>query len=203
MAGLLLAQAPDRGAEIRARMEAALARQQESVARQIAAARPTATRPESWLAAAPPPIAPLAAPEPACEILPRTVLQPLVSEAARQNGVTTQLVEAVIGKESAGKPCAVSRAGAMGLMQLMPATAQMLGVADPFDPKENVAAGTRYLRDLLSRYGGDLVRALGAYNAGPAAVDRYGGLPPYPETRDYVQDVLTRALLPLGIAGLP
>jgi soluble lytic murein transglycosylase len=99
-------------------------------------------------------------------------------------------VKAVIAAESNFDPAAVSRRGAQGLMQLMPETAAALGVADPLQPLENVRAGTRYLRLMIDRYG-DLERALAAYNAGPTVVDHYGGIPPYPETRDYVQRVLT------------
>ena len=97
---------------------------------------------------------------------------------------------AVVQIESAFLPRAVSPKGAQGLMQLMPATAAELGVTDPFAPDQNLAAGVRYLSGLLSRYDGDVRRALAAYNAGAASVDRYGGIPPYPETRAYVERVL-------------
>ena len=97
--------------------------------------------------------------------------------------------EAVIAAESNFDPDAVSRAGARGLMQLMPETAASMGVENIHYPPDNVRGGTRYLRMMIDRYG-DLVRALAAYNAGPKAVDRYGGVPPYRETRDYVRRVL-------------
>ena len=109
---------------------------------------------------------------------------------ARANDLPPALVKAVIAAESRFDTAAVSRAGAQGLMQLMPETARQLGVDDPFRPDENVRGGTRYLRAMLDRYG-DMVRALAAYNAGPTAVDQYRGVPPYPETRDYVRRVLT------------
>jgi soluble lytic murein transglycosylase len=114
----------------------------------------------------------------------------LIGLTARENEVEPALVKAVIAAESNFDPEAVSRKGAQGLMQLMPVTATDLGVDDPLRPTENVRGGTRYLRLMLDRYG-DLERALAAYNAGPAAVDRYGGIPPYRETQDYVRRVLT------------
>ena len=114
----------------------------------------------------------------------------LIGLTAREHQLQPALVKAVIAAESNFDPDAVSRKGAQGLMQLMPETAAFLGVADPLQPLENVRGGTRYLRLMIDRYG-DLERALAAYNAGPSAVDRYGGIPPYPETRDYVQRVLT------------
>jgi soluble lytic murein transglycosylase-like protein len=109
---------------------------------------------------------------------------------ARANDVPPALVKAVIAAESMFDSEAVSRTGAQGLMQLMPDTARSLGVTDAFRPDENVRGGTEYLRALLDRYG-DFSRALAAYNAGPTAVDRYNGVPPYRETRAYVQRVLT------------
>jgi soluble lytic murein transglycosylase len=109
---------------------------------------------------------------------------------ARANKVPPALVKAVIAAESRFDSTAVSRAGAQGLMQLMPKTARELGIEDPFQPSENVKGGTRYLRSMLDRYG-DMTRALAAYNAGPNAVDYYRGVPPYPETQAYVRRVLT------------
>lgn len=108
---------------------------------------------------------------------------------ARANDVPPALVKAVIAAESRFDSEAVSHAGAQGLMQLMPETARALGVDDPFRPDENVRGGTAYLRAMLDRYG-DFSRALAAYNAGPTAVDRHQGVPPYRETRDYVRRVL-------------
>ncbi len=109
--------------------------------------------------------------------------------SARRHGLDPLLVEAVILAESAGRRWATSPEGAMGLMQLMPATARRFGVADPRDPAQNVAGGSRYLRWLLDRFGGDVTLALAGYNAGEGAVDKYGGIPPYRETRNYVRAV--------------
>ena len=114
----------------------------------------------------------------------------LIFHTAQEQRVPPALVKAVIAAESHFNPQAVSPKGAQGLMQLMPATARDLGVSDPLEARDNVRGGTLYLRRLMDRYG-DLSRALAAYNAGPTAVDRYGGIPPYPETRQYVDRVLT------------
>jgi soluble lytic murein transglycosylase len=114
----------------------------------------------------------------------------VIEAAAGSEGLPPALVKAVIAAESDFDPRAVSQAGAQGLMQLMPTTAAVLGVADPLEPTQNVHGGVSYLRSLLDRYG-DLTRALAAYNAGPEAVDHYGGVPPYRETRAYVDRVLT------------
>ena len=119
-------------------------------------------------------------------------LRELATAAARRHGLDPGLVLAVVSVESAFRPEAVSRKGAQGLMQLMPATAASLGVKDAFDPVENLDGGSRHLGSLLTLYGGDLVSALAAYNAGAGAVARHGGVPPYRETRAYVKKVLER-----------
>ena len=119
----------------------------------------------------------------------RTAHTPLIDSIARQVGVERALVHAVVTAESAYDPRAVSRAGAVGLMQLMPGTAARYGVLDRHDPAQNVSGGVRYLRELLLQFR-DLTLALAAYNAGENAVIRYGNIPPYPETQNYVRKVL-------------
>ena len=133
------------------------------------------------------PVTPLAAP-PAAAASPVD----LTREAALQQGIPARFIESVMATESAYHADALSPKGAIGLMQLMPSTARTLGV-DPHDPRQNVAGGARYLRDLLVKYAGhddQVLRALAAYNAGPGAVDKYHGIPPYPETTAYVRRVL-------------
>lgn len=119
-------------------------------------------------------------------------LRELAAAAARRHGLDPDLVMAVVSVESGFRPRAVSPKGAQGLMQLMPKTASSLGVADAFDPAQNLDGGARHLGQLLTLYGGDLTRALAAYNAGEGAVDRHRGVPPYRETRAYVKKVLER-----------
>ncbi|MFM1848077.1 MAG: hypothetical protein RL417_1551 [Pseudomonadota bacterium] len=113
-----------------------------------------------------------------------------IAVAANAHRVPIPLVKAVMHVESAFNAAAISRKGAMGLMQLMPETARDMGVKSPLDPTENIRGGVKYLAFLLSRYGGDKVKSIAAYNAGPGAVDKYGGIPPFAETRQYVRDVL-------------
>jgi len=120
----------------------------------------------------------------------------IVTEAADRHRVDQALIRAVIQTESGWNPSAVSRKGAAGLMQLLPVTAQRFGVSDVFNPRQNVDAGARYLKVLLDRYNGDLDLALAAYNAGEGAVARHGGVPPFRETRDYVQKVQNQYFRP-------
>lgn len=122
---------------------------------------------------------------------PENELLSSIERHAERRGLDPRLVRAVVQAESGYNPAAVSRMGAMGLMQLMPATARELAVARPFEPEENLRGGTEYLRSLLTRFDGRTELALAAYNAGPSAVARFGGIPPYPETLDYVRKVLS------------
>jgi hypothetical protein len=117
-------------------------------------------------------------------------LEPLIAQAATRHQVPEWLVRSVIRAESGGDAHATSPVGAMGLMQLMPGTAAGLGVTDAYDAEQNVDGGTRYLKQLLDRFGGDPAKAVAAYNAGPGAVEKYGGVPPFAETQAYVKRVL-------------
>ena len=113
----------------------------------------------------------------------------LIQTYAAKHGLAPELVRAVIHTESGGNPRAVSPAGAMGLMQLMPENVKDAGIADPFDPEQNIAAGTRQLSDLMQQYHGNLDLALAGYNAGPGNVRKYGGVPPFAETQGYIRKV--------------
>ena len=117
-------------------------------------------------------------------------LAQMLAKAGKSHNLDVDLLASVVKAESGGNPRAVSSAGARGLMQLMPATAASLGVQNSFQPQQNVSGGSAYLDALLTRYGNNLALALAAYNAGPEAVDRYHGVPPYPETRIYVARVI-------------
>jgi soluble lytic murein transglycosylase-like protein len=130
----------------------------------------------------------------ACTPLETHEIDRLAQDAAQRNRVSVDLLKSVMRQESGFKPCALSVAGAMGLMQIMPDTAETLHLDDPFDPAKNVDAGAKFLRMMLDRYKGDTQLALGAYNAGPARVDKAGGVPSIPETVGYVNKVM---------AGLP
>jgi soluble lytic murein transglycosylase-like protein len=115
-----------------------------------------------------------------------------IHASATRFGVDRNLVDAVAWQESRYNPRALSTAGAMGVMQLMPGTARQLGVYNPQDVEQNVAGGTAYLRQQLERFGNNVPLALAAYNAGPGAVMKYGGIPPYRETQDYVRQIMQR-----------
>lgn len=120
-----------------------------------------------------------------------TTLADIVNQASVTYGVSPNLIYAVIRAESGGNPNAVSSAGAQGLMQLMPATARELGVSNSFDPTQNVLGGTKFLAQLLKLFNGNVSLAAAGYNAGPGAVQAYGGIPPYPQTQAYVKEILS------------
>lgn len=118
----------------------------------------------------------------------------MITKISEKHGVDDKLVKALIRQESGFNPKATSKSGAMGLMQLMPATAKGLGVQDAYNPVQNVEGGVKYLKSMLNRYNGNIILALAAYNAGPGAVDKYSGVPPYAETQNYVKNILANYL---------
>ncbi|WP_421384208.1 lytic transglycosylase domain-containing protein [Bacillus salacetis] len=132
-----------------------------------------------------------ATPVPAVEVSDSSIDQ-IISRAAEKYSLPKKLISAVISQESSFNPNAVSHAGASGLMQLMPSTARSLGVTDVFNPEQNVFAGTKYLKQMMDKYEGNLELALAAYNAGPGNVDKFNGVPPFKETMQYVQKVSNR-----------
>ncbi len=158
-------------------MAKSLEQQRASVAKQVAGARPA-----------------LAQAAPSCDPIPQPELSKMIDDAAEKQGIDGNLVREVARQESGFKPCAVSPKGAEGIMQLMPATQAQFQVADPFDAKQSIEAGSKLLKTLLDKYHGDLSLALSAYNAGPGNVDKAGGVPEIPETKNYVLSILTRFL---------
>ena len=177
------------------RQESSLEKQRNSIARQAESIRKI--NPEAFpitrLPVEDPPALPTSSVPTkaiACLHMPLNGIEPVISLAASNAGISSDLVRAVIQQESSFNPCAISPKGAMGLMQLMPDTARQFGVSNPFDPGQNIAAGANLLRQLLDRYGGDLALALSAYNAGPTAVDRAGKVPAFAETKTYVRNIM-------------
>jgi soluble lytic murein transglycosylase-like protein len=136
------------------------------------------------------PVAEPPPPKSDCAPMPEEAVKPMIESAAREQRLPARLLRAVIARESGFRACAVSKKGARGLMQLMPATAAELALKDPFDAAANVAAGARYLRRMLERFKGDLPLSLAAYNAGPGVVDEAVGVPEIAETRDYVAAIV-------------
>lgn len=145
----------------------------------------------------PAPPGPVSTKEPA--IPAKDQIEASIAKAARRHSLPPELIRAVVRAESGYQVGAVSPAGAQGLMQLMPGTANEMGVADPFDIDQNIDGGSKYLRAMLDRFDGDVKLALSAYNAGPGTVARYNGNVPYPETRQYVERVMRFARLPSGL----
>ncbi|MGA2735982.1 MAG: lytic transglycosylase domain-containing protein [Bryobacteraceae bacterium] len=189
-------------------MESSIARQRQAVAAMqvsvekqraaLAAARPDGGGADAAAQAPPAAFFTLSWPAlgAACDPLPEIELTPMIQHAAQREGLDANLLRAVAQQESGFRSCAVSQKGAMGLMQLMPATAQELGVHDPFDPAESLSSGAHLLKQLLAHFGGDTALALGAYNAGTERVEESGGVPQIPETIRYVQQILSKLPIP-------
>jgi soluble lytic murein transglycosylase-like protein len=173
----------DQADRIRAAMENSLAQQRASVQKQAESMSVSIP----WTAPTP-----LAVTD--CDPVPPPQLSKMIDEASEKQGVDKNLVREVARQESGFRPCAVSNKGAEGLMQLMPQTQAQLQIGDPFDPKQSLEAGSKLLKQLIDRYGGDLTKALSAYNAGARRVDEAGGVPDIPETKTYVLSILTRYL---------
>ncbi|MEP7353127.1 MAG: lytic transglycosylase domain-containing protein [Acidobacteriota bacterium] len=195
----LYAQQPSKASQtqqVRAAMEQALRQQRESILTQVQGQRvhQQILRPAGRHLASSGGTLTLAAPWRAvavdCAAIPPAALATHIQQTADEFGISSRLLHAVAETESGFVPCAVSPKGAVGLMQIVPATGQLLGLTDPTDAGQSLRAGAKYLSQLLSRYGGNVGLALGAYNAGPGAVDKYGGIPPYEETQTYVRKII-------------
>ena len=184
----------DPAAGIRSAMESGLQKQRDSVRRQVQSAVPAGAGVTGFFTVPWP--APPAAVVANCDPLAKDKVDDLVTRAATIESLKPDLIRQVMQQESAFRPCAISAKGAQGLMQLMPPTAEELGVRDIFDPEQNTMAGAKYLKQLITRYGGDVEKALAAYNAGPGTVDRSETtVPEIKETQDYVRAILSRVLL--------
>lgn len=185
---------PQAGEDAVGKQQAAISAMQESIARQRLSVQKQLGQTTEAFFILPPPArmagVGVSAGAAECAPLPDGEVRSLVGQAATREGLDAELLLNVMRQESGFRPCAVSPKGAMGLMQLMPATAGQLGVKDSFDPVENVNAGARFLQQLLTRYNGDVFKAVSAYNAGPARVDAVDGIPQIPETLDYLMRIL-------------
>jgi len=169
-----------------AAMESSLEAQRQAIRKQIGQTVDS----QSFFILLPPTPKPPAPQAEACDPLGPGEVDELVNDAGKRREVDPKLLRGIMQEESAFRPCAVSPKGALGLMQLMPGTAAEMGASDPFNPRQNVDAGARFLKQLLDSYKGDVPLALGAYNAGPGKVNEASGLPLIPETLDYVRRVL-------------
>lgn len=129
---------------------------------------------------------------PPCDPVPNDQLEQLIQQNSQRHGVQADLIRAVIEQESGGRPCAISSKGAQGLMQLMPSTVAQFSVRDPFDPAQNLEAGVKLLKQLLAKFNNDIKLTLAAYNAGSGRVESDGGVPPIPETTNYVDDIVSK-----------
>jgi len=173
--------------------EAAIVKQRASILKQVTSITGKPAQPPNSFFAVPwIETLPSAAIPPPCDPMRPEELDKLIDESSQREGVKPDLIRAVIGEESGNRPCAVSSKGAQGLMQLMPATAAHFDVKDPFDPRQNIEAGTKLLKQLLAKYNNDVKLTLSAYNAGANRVDQEGGVPSIPETMKYVTDILAR-----------
>jgi soluble lytic murein transglycosylase-like protein len=171
-------------------MEEAAAKQRASVQKQAGAPKAGGFFTVGWSSPDPTPPPPSAA-SADCPTIAEKEVEPLIAAAAKAQQLQPELIRAIIREESGSHPCAVSARGAMGLMQLMPATVEQFQTADPFDPAQNINTGARYLKQLMDRYKGDLKLSLAAYNAGPGRVDGNPPAPPdFPETIDYVSRIM-------------
>jgi soluble lytic murein transglycosylase-like protein len=174
-----------------AKMQAAMEKQRASVRRQSGGGDPGSFFTTPWLhAPVPTTTAASSGADGGCEPLPPQELRKLVADAATSEGLNPLLLQAMVARESGGRPCAVSHKGAQGLMQIMPATQAELGLSDPFDASASISAGARYMKQLLIRYDGNLRLALAAYNAGPQRVDVEKDVPAIAETQAYVAAIL-------------
>jgi soluble lytic murein transglycosylase-like protein len=181
----------DAMAESLGKQRASIEKQKDAARLQAARAVPMETSSNFFTVPWPKPVQMLPA---ECDALPRDQIENLIKSASAQEAVRPDLLREVMYRESAFRPCAVSVRGAQGLMQLMPGTALELGVKNPFDPAENVAGGAKFLKQLLSKYQGDVSLALAAYNAGPGAVDAASGIPEKAETKSYVAEIMKRLI---------
>jgi soluble lytic murein transglycosylase-like protein len=182
---LLLAQTKDTSRSAMEKQRAAAAVQREAVRKQAEAVA-------QWFVS----LSALEGGAADCDPIPDPYASAILGYGATTQQLDIRLLRAVILKESGFRPCAVSPKGAQGLMQLMPATIDEFHLSDAFDPKQNIEAGAKYLKQLLERYNGDAALALAAYNAGPTAVDNAGGIPDIKETRDYVESITHAVGLP-------